>query len=256
MLLKFKKYHGTGNDFILIDNFEGEYDKISRKDIIFLCDRHFGIGSDGVIILNQSIHADYRMDFYNPDGSQSFCGNGSRCAFQFAHDLGIIRNVATFEAIDGSHQAKFYQGKIAILMNDVSSIEENTDAYFIHTGSPHYIQYVDSVNEIDLLREARAIRYNDRFKKNGTNVNFVEDKTSKIAIRTYERGVENETLSCGTGVTAAALSYALKKNINDKVNVATQGGELSVSFNRQGNTFNTIWLIGPAEFVFEGDINI
>ena len=209
MEVHFYKYHGTGNDFILINNMNGEVD-LTTQQIVSLCNRRLGIGSDGIILLEKDKEADYNMNFYNPDGSQSFCGNGSRCAFRFAQDQGIVEDEANFRAIDGIHLAKNQGESISILMNNVDSFEVSDKHYFINTGSPHYIEYIDELDEFNLIEEARRIRYNERFKNEGTNVNFIVENKKGIAMRTYERGVEDETFSCGTGVTAAALSFGLR----------------------------------------------
>lgn len=256
MEISFKKYHGTGNDFILIDDMDGSYKGLSIASIVNLCQRHLGVGSDGLVLLRKSEIADYNMDFYNPDGSQSLCGNGSRCAFQFAFELGYVSDEASFEAIDGVHLAKKKGSDISIRMNDVMNCEKVSDDYYINTGSPHYIQYRKDVDELEIINEAHKIRFNKRFAAKGTNVNFVKEVPGGIGMRTYERGVENETLSCGTGVTAAALSYALKNKGITIVPVNTRGGNLEVSFVKQGELFSEIWLTGPVQFVYEGKVTI
>lgn len=253
MQLEFYKYHGTGNDFILIDNFDGQI-HLTSDQIISLCSRKFGIGSDGLILLEKSEIAEYKMNFYNPDASQSLCGNGARCTFQFARDLKIIGEDCQFEAIDGIHLAKLNEDDtISILMNSVSKLELSHKHYYINTGSPHFIEYRNNLTDFDLITTAREIRYNDRFKEKGTNVNFVKEIDSQhVEMRTYERGVENETFSCGTGVTAVALSMGLRHPNSSKINVKTKGGELSVQFKYEKNMFDEIWLNGPVVYVFKG----
>lgn len=255
-IVRFHKYQGTGNDFVMIDNRESVFDKSDLKAIGFFCDRRFGIGADGVILIENSDDADFEMVYYNPDGSQSLCGNGSRCAVMFANHLGLIQNETRFIAIDGEHEAKIIDGLVHLLMHDVLEFEEIGDDFLIDTGSPHYIKYVDSTEEIDPIVEGRKIRYSDRFADEGVNVNFLElNNEGGLKIRTYERGVEGETFSCGTGCTAAALSLGLKKDIQE-VSLQAIGGNLSVSFIKEENIFRSIYLIGPAESVFSGEIAI
>lgn len=252
----FYKYQGTGNDFIVFDG--RDWTEIPDVAAIRkLCKRKFGIGSDGVIVLKNHSSADFEMVFYNPDGSQSFCGNGSRCVVSFAQYLGIVKESAHFVAIDGEHDAIIHQdGEVSILMNDVNEVVKGDSFYFVDTGSPHHICYKDGVRDINVLEEGRAIRYSGPYEQKGTNVNFLEELSSNsIKIRTYERGVENETLSCGTGVTAGALSLAVKNNLTEgEIDVLAEGGELKVSFKRIGDTFTDIWLTGPAVQVFKGEI--
>lgn len=256
MKLDFYKYHGTGNDFVLINNFDGSI-SLSTENIIKICDRHFGVGSDGLIILEKSNKAAYKMNFFNPDGSQSLCGNGARCTYQFAKDLGLISAEIEFEAIDGIHKAKMEYDSIAIGMNPVHKFEVSDQHYFIDTGSPHFIKYTNDLSNLEIIQEARKIRFNERFKDNGTNVNFVRAiGPDEVEMRTYERGVEDETLSCGTGVTAVALSYGLRNRGLNLVKVNTKGGELEVSFNYNDNIFSDIWLKGPAKMVYQGQITL
>lgn len=258
--MHFHKYQGTGNDFILFDGRDGKF-KPAKNEIMRLCDRRFGIGSDGIIIIEDTGDADFYMKFFNPDGSQSFCGNGSRCAIMFAHKLGIISSTARFSAIDGLHEGRIENNLVRIRMRDVHGVERQGNDYIIDTGSPHYIVYVDNVDDVDLISEAGTIRYSKRYKAEGINVNFAEASPIPVGaghalrLRTYERGVEAETLSCGTGVTAVALSYAHQHPQLKSVRVLTPGGELSVEMKNLGKEcFEDIWLIGPAQFVFEGDI--
>jgi diaminopimelate epimerase len=246
MLINFLKYQGTGNDFILIDNRE----KIFSKDIGLikhLCHRKFGIGSDGLILIEKHSRLDFEMVFYNPDGSQSFCGNGSRCAVSFAKELGLFHSKASFQAIDGVHEAEIINGLVRLQMNPVHSFEKHELGIFLDTGSPHLILERANVNEIDVVREGHTIRHQEKYHKQGVNVNFVRYSNNGLEMRTYERGVENETLSCGTGVTAAALSAGLK-GLPSPVQVTTAGGILTVEFEYNNHdVFTSIFLIGPTK---------
>jgi len=258
MQIQFYKYQGTGNDFVMIDNRNNVFDKSNIKAVQQLCDRRFGVGADGLILIENLEDLDFNMIYFNADGTQSFCGNGSRCAVAFAKHLGIIEKQAMFLSTDGEHEAWINDaGEVSLKMHDVENIEKGEGYYFINTGSPHYIVQVDDVATINVKEEGAAIRYNDRFKAEGTNVNFVKFTDNELSIRTYERGVEDETLSCGTGVTAAALSLVDKNKLTSGViYVNAVGGNLKVGFKRNGNVFSDIWLIGPATFVFKGNIEI
>jgi diaminopimelate epimerase len=258
MKLPFYKYQGTGNDFVMIDNREGLVDKSNLELVKKLCDRRFGIGADGFILIEPCKQADFDMIYFNADGTQSFCGNGSRCAVAFAKFLGIIENKTRFNAIDGIHEATIVDQTVELKMGNVPDIEQTQDFFYIHTGSPHYIEYRRDISEIDIVLEAQKIRYNDRFKTGGTNVNFVEKKKGNtIKMRTYERGVEGETLSCGTGATAVALSGAIKFQLTSPIAIHVPGGELAVKFTQDSeNQFSDIWLIGPAIQVFKGDVEV
>jgi len=256
-MIEFYKYQGTGNDFILIDNrssiFTGNKIKLAQR----WCDRRFGIGSDGLIFIEKSNDADFVMDFYNPDGSQSFCGNGSRCAVDFAKFLGITKtDKVSFIAIDGNHIAEITPKNIRIEMKDVANVELIGDDYFIHTGSPHCISYENSELR-NIVETGKAIRYSEKYKPAGTNVNLVEEiGTNQIRIRTYERGVEDETFSCGTGAVACALSYAHKHQLAEGVVIVNvKGGRLKIEFKKDKNGFSNIWLEGPAQQVFKGTLN-
>lgn len=258
MEIPFYKYQGTGNDFIMIDNRNHIFDKDNLKQIQQLCDRRFGIGADGIILTENITGLDFNMIYFNADGSQSFCGNGSRCAVAFAKYLGIIKKKAMFLSTDGEHEAWINEeGEVSLKMHDVPDIEKGEDYYYINTGSPHYIVHVDDVAKVNVKEEGVKVRCNHRFKEEGTNVNFVKYNQDSIDIRTYERGVEDETLSCGTGVTAVALSWADKYGLNSgKVKLNAIGGQLSVTFKRTEKGFNDIWLIGPATFVYQGKIKV
>ncbi len=259
MNISFSKYHGAGNDFIVIDN-RTERHVLSPSQVQFLCDRHFGIGSDGLILIESPSKAEVAFDmvFYNPDGSQSLCGNGSRCAVSFAHSLGIIGNNAYFLAYDGVHTSGISEESIYISMKEVQEIVEYENGdYFLNTGSPHHICY-QWPQEDEFLERSMLIRHSEIYEPSGTNVNFVREIDAQtIEIRTFERGVEAETLACGTGVTAAALSFAYRKQELNEVNVLAKGGSLKVSFVRKGpKYFSDIILSGPAKFVFSGQIEL
>jgi diaminopimelate epimerase len=256
--IPFHKYQGTGNDFVMIDNRHTCH--LSRQDealISRLCDRRFGIGADGLILLQEAPGYDFEMVYFNADGREStLCGNGGRCSVAFAQHLGMIGERCHFLAIDGPHQAYVEEnGRIELKMADVNAVEQGTDYFILNTGSPHYVVFAEDISNLNIVEGGQLIRYSDRFRKEGINVNFVEDKGAAIEVATYERGVEGETLSCGTGVTAAALSWSLRhrKGGDFELPVLTKGGELSVRFlAEEGNCFSGIWLCGPAERVFEG----
>lgn len=260
MQLSFYKYQGTGNDFVMIDNRQSVLSKNNTKLIQRLCDRKFGVGADGLILLEDSENSeeDFKMVYFNADGNESsMCGNGGRCIVAFANFLGIVKEKAAFSAIDGYHEAITQKGVVSLKMTDVSKIEENDSFLFLDTGSPHHVQFIDDVAVLDLKREGAAIRYSDPYKsRGGTNVNFVEvSEKGHLKVRTYERGVEDETLSCGTGVTAVALAAHVTGRVSSQeIQLKTPGGDLSVSFEKAGGGYKNIWLTGPAEQVFEGTI--
>jgi diaminopimelate epimerase len=261
MLVQFEKYQGAGNDFIMIDNLNGQLDELGIFHIQQLCDRKFGIGADGLIKINTSTGYDFEVDYYNADGSQSFCGNGARCSVAFAHELGVTQAAVSFLAIDGPHQALKNNGLIELKMSDVSDWNLRPDATItLNTGSPHFIKWCTQVNNQAVIEIGKSIRYSSEFEKEGINVNLVEIiEENKLAIRTYERGVEDETLSCGTGVTAAAIASAIQLNKigQSTVSLETQGGGLTVNFNRiSENKIEDIWLIGPAKHVFTGVVTL
>lgn len=255
--ISFYKYQGTGNDFIMIDNRSGSFDKSDPELIIKLCHRRFGIGADGLILIENHPECDFEMIYYNSDSSQSLCGNGSRCAVHFAYKLGIISEQTLFKAIDGFHEASILDNFIHLKMADVHQISYSGSDFFINTGSPHHIRFVPDIDQIDVYKEGQKIRYSNEYSNGGTNVNFVtllDDNT--LAIRTYERGVEAETLSCGTGAVAVSLAAATKE-FTSPVKLKTLGGELQVSFKKvEGNKFEEIYLIGPAELVFTGSFKV
>jgi diaminopimelate epimerase len=258
MNLHFYKYQGTGNDFILLDNRQHHYSGLTAEQVAFLCNRRFGIGADGLMLLQARPGYDFEMVYFNSDGQpSSMCGNGGRCMAAFAKKMGMIDRQAHFLAIDGAHDVILSNKEIALQMRDVEHIESIGDAVFLNTGSPHYVLIRQNVRSIDVEKEGKNIRYNERFKQDGTNVNFLEVEHNALFGRTYERGVEAETLSCGTGVTAMALAAAhLGLVKGDRANILTPGGQLSISFKKTGNSFKQVWLHGPATFVFEGDISI
>ncbi|TSE09491.1 MULTISPECIES: diaminopimelate epimerase [Aquimarina] len=260
MTLTFYKYQGTGNDFVIIDNRESILSKNNTKLFARLCDRKFGIGADGLMLLElpQNNEDDFTMVYFNADGNESsMCGNGGRCLVAFAAFLGVIRDRATFTAIDGKHHAEIKNGLVYLQMQDVLEIEKYDDHLFLDTGSPHHVTMVDGLSEYDVENVGRRIRNGAPYFEAGSNVNFVEKRNgSSFAVRTYERGVEDETLSCGTGVTAVALSmHATKLTDKEAVSVQTQGGELKVTFKKTENGYEDIFLIGPAEQVFKGEFS-
>ncbi len=258
MKIQFHKYQGTGNDFIILNNLQNEY-SLTTEQVRALCDRRFGIGADGLMLLNTSLHQDFEMEYYNADGHESsMCGNGGRCLVKFANRQGIRKNKYSFTAIDGVHEATIEDdGWVYLKMKDVHNITKVFDDSVLDTGSPHYVHPASGVRHLDVYKEGKAIRYSDAYKHEGINVNFVEEEDNDIYVRTYERGVEDETLSCGTGVTAAALVFAHNETGFNRVNVRTPGGRLAVEFDKTGEeSFENIWLCGPAEFVFEGTIDI
>lgn len=261
MLLDFEKYEGAGNDFILIDDRNNKFPALRYDLVKKLCDRRFGIGADGLMLLRTREGYDFEMLYYNSDGKEgSMCGNGGRCIVAFAHKLGIIDKRAKFIAIDGEHAAEaIAENYIRLKMMDVSEIETGHDYYYLNTGSPHYVTFTTNVKELDVFKAGRDIRYNQRFQETGTNVDFVEDFGEYLSVRTYERGVENETLACGTGVVASVISACLHRK-NDKIActlpIKVLGGLLKVSLNKTGNSFTDIWLEGPATFVFKGSFDI
>ena len=255
----FYKYQGTGNDFIIFDNRNNTI-QLTTKQVHHLCDRKFGIGADGLMLLNLKDDYDFEMIYYNADGKQSsMCGNGGRCLTQFAFDRGIQKTTFKFIAIDGEHEAIFSdKGWVNLKMKDVNSITHNYGDFVLNTGSPHLVRPTNNVMNYDVFKHGHDIRYSSDFKAEGINVNFVESiEEDKIIVRTYERGVENETLSCGTGVTAAALIFAHNQNGFNRIEVKTLGGDLAVEFDKKGEEqFENIWLCGPATFVFKGEIKL
>jgi len=261
MMLHFEKYQGTGNDFIIADNRDQSLNTLSIDNIHRLCDRHRGIGADGLMLLQEKDGYDFEMKYYNADGNEgSMCGNGGRCITLFAKKIGINKAHFNFFASDGPHEAHIRSANyVALRMKDVNQIQEQKGDFILDTGSPHLIRFVRGIQKLDVVKEGRTIRYSKDFATNGINVNFIElekDEES-LQIRTYERGVENETLSCGTGATAAALICYHNENGFNEVTVKTRGGTLQIEYNKIADKqFNNIWLCGPAHNVFEGAIDL
>lgn len=257
MTYEFYKYHGTGNDFIIIDNRSDKFDKSNNEKISELCDRRFGIGADGLIFLEKHDTLDFKMVYYNADGKESsMCGNGGRCITHFAKHINLIKDKTSFEAIDGKHQAIIEGELIKLHMQDVDEISRNDHGIMLDTGSPHIVQMGKDISEINVHVKGAEIRYSESFAEKGINVNFVEkNHDGSFTARTYERGVEAETLSCGTGVTAIALAMNyIGESTENLITLHTPGGQLQVSFTKNGSGYNNIWLIGPAVQVFKGEI--
>ncbi len=262
MDVNFYKYQGSGNDFIIIDDrkklFTGQQVKLFSR----LCNRRFGIGADGLILIHEHPDHDFKMTYYNADGNEgSMCGNGGRCAVAFMNNLGVISERTDFIAFDGPHEAIISKdGIINLKMSDVKDVVIREDNYFLDTGSPHYVTFVNDLRAVDVVKIGREIRYSDRFKEQGINVNFVEADGKNTTVRTYERGVEDETLSCGTGVVASAIATSIDKCHSgepQKIIIETQGGNLSVAFeSANDHNFTNVWLEGPAKFVYKGQLSI
>ncbi len=252
----FYKYQGTGNDFVMIDNRQQTFDKKDIEHISFLCDRRFGVGADGLILIENHDALDFEMVYYNADGSQSFCGNGGRCAVAFAKQLGIIKDDADFLAIDGKHYASIKGDIVKLQMANVNTVEKHDNHVFLDTGSPHHIQFEEQITDFDIKTLGAKIRYGAPYNAVGSNVNFVKKfSDTEFKVRTYERGVEDETLSCGTGVTAVALAmHYIGETEKNLITLKTQGGDLQVAFQSQNGTYNNVWLIGPAKIVYQGSI--
>ena len=253
----FYKYQGTGNDFVMIDNRQQTFDKNNTKHVAFLCDRRFGIGADGLILLENHSEFDFKMVYYNADGNEStMCGNGGRCLVAFAKQLGVIKDKAVFEAIDGVHHASIDGYVVKLQMVDVNAVERYDNHVFLNTGSPHHVQFEKNIQDFDIKTKGAAIRYGVPYHDTGSNVNFVKKiNQDTFRVRTYERGVEDETLSCGTGVTAVAIAmHALGETEQNQVKLNVEGGTLEVCFEPQNNAYNNVWLIGPAKMVFKGVI--
>lgn len=259
MIINFSKYQGAGNDFVIIDNRTNFFDVKDYRLIRKICDRKFGIGCDGLMLLQNKKGFNFEMVYFNSDGYEgTMCGNGGRCIVAYAYHREIIDAYTKFWAVDGEHKANILAPDyIKLKMNDVSNIEVGKDYFYMDTGSPHYVSFVKELENLNVYDKGKHIRYNNRFKKEGTNVNFVELKDNSLFVRTYERGVENETLACGTGITASALAAAIKLDIEDSsFNIKALGGNLKVSFHRDELNFKNIWLEGPAKKVFEGTMEI
>ena len=260
MQFTFYKYEGTGNDFIFIDNRQNNFQKNDIKLIEKLCDRRFGIGADGLILLENDIETDFRMVYYNSDGNQSsMCGNGGRCIVAFAKSLNLIDDQTTFLATDGLHHAYVLDnGIISLEMKDVDEVKIQNDYVFLNTGSPHHVMLVDDLDNYDVKNNGAKIRYSDLYGKAGSNVNFVKQLSDNhFRLRTYERGVEDETFSCGTGAAATAIAMnAIGKTTSNHIQLDVEGGKLEVSFTKEGSAYTNVLLKGPATFVFQGEINL
>jgi diaminopimelate epimerase len=259
MKIDFYKYQGAGNDFVIIDNRKGIFPKDDFELIRSYCDRKFGIGADGLMLLEGSTDADFNMVYYNADGRPgSMCGNGGRCIVAFAKTLGIFEKSTSFIALGEKYNASIIEEQVSLKMLDVENIEIYPDHVFLDTGSPHHVTFTENLPIFDVVGHGRKIRYGAPYFEAGANVNFVEKiNKNTFSVRTYERGVENETLSCGTGVTAVALaSFHLDKTNEKEINIETQGGKLKIEFEKENNTYKNIILTGPATFVFKGSIEL
>jgi diaminopimelate epimerase len=260
MQLEFYKYQGTGNDFVMIDNRTGFFPKENVQLVARLCDRRFGIGADGLILLENDSETDFKMVYYNSDGNQSsMCGNGGRCLVAFAKHLSVIKDKCTFIATDGLHHGSIANdGIVSLQMIDVDNIKKESDYTFMNTGSPHHVQLVEDLEHYNVKENGAALRYGSLYGAAGSNINFVKKiNEDTFSLRTYERGVEDETLACGTGATAVAIAMNVTgQTKSTSINLNVEGGKLAVSFDKMGDVFTNVFLIGPAEFVFKGVIEI
>lgn len=256
MNLTFYKYQGTGNDFIIVDNRTKTFPKNNVTIIEKLCNRNFGIGADGVILIENHTESDFKMIYLNADGSETFCGNGGRCAVAFAKLLNIINEKTSFIASDGSHYAEIKNNIVSLQMIDVDEVKVNTNHSFVYTGTQHHIELVENLTDFPVYQKGKEIRHS--YKEPGSNINFVEQlDTNTFKVRTYEKGVENETLACGTGVTAVAIAmHATNKTKSTTINLPVEGGNLSVSFDEKNGIYTNVFLKGPATLVFKGEIEI
>ncbi|NDP27891.1 MAG: diaminopimelate epimerase [Flavobacterium sp.] len=260
MQIEFYKYQGTGNDFVMIDNRLNFFPKENVQLIAHLCDRRFGIGADGLILLENDTDTDFKMVYYNSDGNQSsMCGNGGRCLVAFAKKRNVINNSCTFIATDGLHHATVTEnGIVSLQMIDVNSIKKENDYTFMNTGSPHHVQVVEDLENYNIKDNGAAIRYSSLYGKEGSNINFVKKiNEDTFSLRTYERGVEDETLACGTGATAVAIAMNATGHTDaTSINLNVEGGKLAVSFDKKDGNYTNVFLIGPAKFVFKGSIEV
>jgi diaminopimelate epimerase len=260
MEVTFYKYEGTGNDFVIIDNRKAFFPADNKQLIEQLCDRRFGIGADGLILLENDSETDFKMVYFNSDGNQStMCGNGGRCIVAFAKKMNIIQNKTKFVAIDGLHHATISeQGRVALQMKDVNDVQVSPQYVFLNTGSPHHVELVSMIKNCNVKGDGARIRYSDLYGEAGSNVNFVEQiNQNTFSVRTYERGVEDETLSCGTGATAVAIAMnKIGKTHSENIVIFVLGGTLIVSFEKNNDIYSNVLLEGPAKFVFEGKIAI
>ncbi len=263
MIINFDKYQGTGNDFIIINGIKQPHAlELHRDQIARLCDRHFGIGADGLMILTQDEGTDFLMSYYNADGREStMCGNGGRCLSAFAYQEGVCDAESIFQAIDGIHKVRITEGPyVELEMKDVTAIDRDGDAFVIDTGSPHYVVFVEDYEALDIVSFGKSIRYAERYAEQGINVNVASLIGDTLHVKTYERGVEDETYSCGTGVTASAIAASLyypRLADTREVSIVSKGGGLSVKFSRETDgTYKRVWLCGPATKVFSGSIDV
>jgi diaminopimelate epimerase len=261
MTISFYKYHGAGNDFIIIDNRSQQFPSHNQEIISQMCDRRFGVGGDGLILLENDINSDFKMVYFNADGKEgSMCGNGGRCVVSLAKKLGIIENETQFSAIDGVHFATIANELVSLKMSDigVNQIVMKPECTFLNTGSPHHVEFHEGINGLDVISLGKQIRFGEPYTETGTNVNFVAmEGEERLAVRTYERGVENETLACGTGVTAAAIAaHSTGRTTANHMYIKVLGGQLEVFFQVRDNTYTEVYLKGPAELVFSGEISI
>ena len=256
MDLTFYKYQGTGNDFVMIDNRAKDFPKENISIISHLADRHFGVGADGIILIENDDQFDFKMIYFNADGSQTFCGNGARCAVAFSKQLGIIKDKTTFLAVDGEHFAEIKNDLISLQMINVDDIKVNENSVFMYTGTQHHVELVDELNEYPVFKNGKKIRYS--YNDPGSNVNFVQQiNNNTFRVRTYEKGVEDETLACGTGVTAVAIAmHKTNKTNSNHVSLPVEGGNLEVSFTENNGIYTNVFLKGPAKFVFKGFISL
>ena len=257
--IQFSKYQGAGNDFVLIDNRNGLFERDNKELVKKLCDRRFGIGGDGLMLLQNTKNFDFEMVYYNADGGEgTMCGNGGRCIVAFARDLNIISQKTDFLAVDGPHEAEISAHQVNLGMIDVNQVDRDAEAYVMNTGSPHYILKVEDLANFDVYCAGYAIRNNDTYGEKGINVNFIEKENYGYFVRTFERGVEDETYACGTGATAAAMAMAIDQNLEGEITLPIRvlGGQLYISFHKSGNSFTNVYLKGPANFVFKGEIEI
>lgn len=261
MNINFFKYQGAGNDFILIDDREGHLKNMDNALIAQLCDRRFGIGADGLMFLLKHKKYDFEMLYYNADGNiGSMCGNGGRCIVAFAKYLNIIDFETNFLAVDGPHYAKITEegNWVELQMIDVDTFTKDGEGFVLNTGSPHYVKEINNLKSFDVYQEGKSIRNNDTYKAEGINVNFVEKNADYLFVRTFERGVEDETYACGTGVTAVAMAMAKKQNQKGHIvtPIKVLGGDIEVNFDFDGQKFTNVFLCGPAKQVFKGSLTI
>ena len=256
--LHFYKYQGAGNDFVMFDNRESVFPDNDAALISRLCDRRFGVGGDGIILLNQHPTYDFEMVYHNADGSIAMCGNGARCAIHLAHHLEIIAEETTFLAHDGVHRAQIEGEQVTINLSDVAQVDTYEDGYFLDTGTRHFVRILAQnqlLSDYDVMVEGKKIRFDNRFMPEGTNANFAQKTNGKVQMRIYERGVENETLSSGTGITAVALALAHSEKMESPVTVQARGGQLTISFEQvESGKFTQVFMTGPAVMVFEGTV--